>query len=52
MDYFVMIELLKKSTECAKDPRGPFFLTQWEREDYERKQRGEPERGPADRSTD
>ncbi len=26
------------------DPRGPFFSTQWEREDYERRQRGEPER--------
>lgn len=27
------------------DPRGPFFSTQWEREDYERRQRGEPELG-------
>lgn len=25
---------------------GPFFLTQWEREDYERSQRGEPPLGP------
>jgi hypothetical protein len=28
------------------DPRGPFFSTQWEREDYERRQRGEQELGP------
>lgn len=28
------------------DPRGPFFSTQWERDDYERRQRGEPELGP------
>lgn len=25
---------------------GPFFLTQWEREDYEREQRGEKPLGP------
>lgn len=28
------------------DPRGPFFLTEWERQDYERQQRGEPPLGP------
>lgn len=28
------------------DPRGPFFSTQWERDDYERRQRSEPELGP------
>lgn len=28
------------------DPRGPFFSTRWEREDYERRKRGEPELGP------
>lgn len=26
---------------------GPFFLTQWERDDYERSKRGEPARGPS-----
>lgn len=30
----------------------PFFSTQWEREDYERRQRGEPELGPALSSQD
>jgi hypothetical protein len=24
----------------------PLFLTKWEREDHERRKRGEPERGP------
>lgn len=38
------IERLRAITQ--QDPRGPFFLTQWEREDYERRQRGEPELGP------
>jgi hypothetical protein len=28
------------------DPRGPFFITAWEREDHERRRRGEPELGP------
>jgi len=32
---------------AGADPRGPFFLTQWEREDHERRQRGDPEVGPS-----
>jgi hypothetical protein len=35
----------------SPDPRGPFFSTQWESEDYERRQRGEPELGPDGVST-
>lgn len=30
----------------SSEGSGPFFLTQWEREDHERRQRGEPELGP------
>jgi hypothetical protein len=40
------IERLKTLAVAKSDPRGPFFSTQWEREDYERRQRGEPELGP------
>jgi hypothetical protein len=44
---FVMLgQRLERIEARAPDPRGPFFSTQWEREDYERRQRGEPELGP------
>lgn len=33
--------------QSKADSRGPFFLTQWEREDYERGQRGEKPLGPS-----
>lgn len=41
---------LSSSMTGPPDPRGPFFSTQWEREDWERRQRGEPETGPASSS--
>jgi hypothetical protein len=43
------LDILARAVEQSgkADPRGPFFSTQWEREDYEREQRGEPARGPS-----